>query len=157
MIDKSTMEGPARARETMPHRAGRVLLAEDDLEMRRLLAAALRRDRYEVTEVGDGRELIDRLSEAILTEHAFDCIVTDVRMPHVSGTQALKFIHGAGLRIPVIVITAFGDHATRVDAWLCGASAVLDKPFEVEQLIQEVHRLEFHPDPRHRLSPPGTN
>ena len=137
-----TLERPARATSSRrPLTLGRVVIAEDDAEMRRLLASALRNDHYEVVEVADGKELIDRVADSITAGLPVDCIVTDVRMPKLTGTQALKLIKGAGLTIPVIVITAFGDYATRSDAWLLGATAVLDKPFEIEDLMDEMRRI----------------
>ena len=44
-----------------------------------------------------------------------------------------------------VVITAFGDHTTRIEAWLLGAAAVLDKPFEIEDLLDELRRLGIGP------------
>lgn len=147
MIDIPTLEAPAPApgtrRELM---AGRVLLAEDDGEMRRLLASALRSDRYDVLEAADGKELIDQLCDAIVDNHPVDCIVTDVRMPKLTGIEALRFIKNAGLGMPVIVITAFGDHATHIEAWMLGAAAVLDKPFDIEDLLEEIRRLRTDPE-----------
>ena len=142
MPDAPTLERAARNQKTKPKVVtGRILLAEDDEEMRRLLASAMRKKRYEVVEVADGKELIDQISESILSGEPFDCVVTDVRMPRLTGTQALRFIKDAGIEVPVIVITAFGDNVTRVDVWLLGAAAVLDKPFEVEDLIEEIRKL----------------
>ena len=147
MLKTPILELSSPARETRRRlTAGRVLLAEDDTEMRRLLASALRSDRYEVVEAVDGKELIDQVSDSIIKGQPVDCIVTDVRMPRLTGTEALRFIKGAGLMIPVIVITAFGDYDTRVDAWLLGAAAVLDKPFEIEQLMDEIRRLRPGPE-----------
>ena len=133
------LDSPDQARAT--HRrllVGRLLVAEDDEEMRRLLASSLSSHGYEVVEAADGKELIDRLSESMVSGAPVDCIITDVRMPRLTGSEALKFIKRAGLKMPVIVITAFGDHATRIDAWLAGASAVLDNPFEIERLLDEI-------------------
>jgi len=68
-------------------------------------------------------------------------IITDLRMPKLTGLQVLRELHNAKYRIPVILITAFGDHGTHIDAWLLGAAAVLDKPFEVEDLRRLVRSL----------------
>ena len=145
MTKPPVIEPPNRARAAPPALAGRVLLAEDDEEMRRLLASALRKSHYEVLEAADGKELLERLSQTRAGAPPVDLIVTDVRMPRLTGIQALRQIHDSGFDIPVVVITAFGDHATRIDAWLHGASAVLDKPFEVEDLLDEIKRLRFEP------------
>lgn len=125
--------------------AGRVLLAEDDTEMRRLLASVLRKHRYEVVEAADGKELIDRVSESIDEGYPLDFIVTDVRMPRLTGTQVMRLMERAGVDVPVIVITAFGDHATRIEAYYYGAVAVLDKPFEIDTFMDEVRRLKLRP------------
>lgn len=122
-------------------KAGRVLLAEDDFEMRRVLADALRSARFDVLEAADGRELIEQLSASILQRLPVDCIITDVCMPRMTGTQALRFIKARGISYPVIVITAFGDNASRLEAWLLGAVAVMDKPFSLLELMDELHRI----------------
>ena len=147
MADQITLGRPAELEVAKSGlTAGRVLLAEDDTEMRRLLASALRNHRYEVIEATDGKELIDQISESLLSGRPVDFIVTDVRMPKLTGIQVMKFIKNAGLDVPVIIITAFGDHATRIDAFLNGAAAVLDKPFDIDDLMDEVRRLGAGPE-----------
>ena len=125
--------------------AGRILLAEDDPEMRRLLSSALRKQQYEVIEAADGKELIDRLSESMVADDPVDCIITDVRMPRLTGTHAMRLIRNAGLEMPVIVITAFGDYTTRIEASLNGAAVVLDKPFELDDLLRVIRSLHERP------------
>ena len=126
-------------------RAKRVLLAEDDPDMRGMLAAALRLDHHEVVEARDGRELLERFSASRVAGLPVDVIITDLRMPKLTGLQVLRELHDAKHRIPVILITAFGDHGTHIDAWLLGAAAVLDKPFEVEDLRRLVRNLGKRP------------
>ena len=122
-------------------RIKRVLLAEDDADMRAMLAAAPRHDQYEVVEARDGRELLERYSASRVAGLPVDVIITDLRMPKLTGLQVLRELHDAKHRIPVILITAFGDHGTHIDAWLLGAAAVLDKPFEVDDLRRLVRNL----------------
>jgi DNA-binding response OmpR family regulator len=126
-------------------RSGRVLVAEDDPEMRRLLASALRRDGFDVIEAADGKELLDRFSDAVVAGHPIDVVVTDVRMPKLSGMEAVRLIKAAAFETAIVVITAFGDQATHVDAWMLGAAEVMDKPFEIEELLRVIHR--FRPEP----------
>jgi CheY-like chemotaxis protein len=141
MTDVPVQELPARARRSPRRATGpRLLLVEDDVEMRRLLASAIRKDRYEVIEAADGQELIDRVTDSIVAGQRLDCIVTDVRMPRLTGLQAIDVVRDAGLTIPVVFITAFGDPLTRGNAWMLGASAVLDKPFEIEDLLDAIRR-----------------
>jgi len=116
----------------------RVLLAEDDPALRELMAGALRRDGYEVLEASDGTELLDRL-EAIVTTvgrgpDAVAVIISDIRMPGLTGLDLLAALRCAEWTTPVILITAFGDEETHREARELGARAVLDKPFPLEQL-----------------------
>jgi DNA-binding response OmpR family regulator len=114
--------------------AGRAVVAEDDAEMRRLVARALRRDGWEVSEASNGSELLELLEWAGRLGDPVDLVVTDVRMPGVSGLQALDWLRRVrDWSAPIIVITAFGDQRTHSLASQLGAQ-VLDKPFELDEL-----------------------
>lgn len=138
----------ARVRAPVPRllpapRRPRVAIAEDNVEMRRLIAATLRADGYEVVEAGDGAELISRL-ESLGGEQgpprtAVELIVSDLRMPGLSGMDVLGAIRDGNWRTPFILITAFGDEETHREAHDLGARAVLDKPFDLERLRTLVH------------------
>lgn len=116
-------------------RPARVLLAEDDDEMRQMLEAELRADGYEVFAVNDGTEMLEALSEVSrLPFAAPDVIVMDVRMPGYSGLHILAALRAADWTTPVILITAFGDIRLHEEAAKLGAAVVLDKPFDVDDL-----------------------
>jgi two-component system response regulator (stage 0 sporulation protein F) len=120
----------------------RVLLAEDDPSMRELLATTLREDGLEVIEARDGSALLDRLAEALAADgdlSGYDVIVSDIRMPGHSALDILAGVRHALRRIPVILITAFGDRVTHERAMRLGASAVFDKPFDLDDLRTAVH------------------
>ena len=123
----------------------RVLLAEDDPEMRELLATALRQDGLEVVEARDGSALLDRLAEALAADgdlDGYDLIVSDIRMPGYSALDILAGVRRALRHTPVILITAFGDRVTHERAMRLGASAVFDKPFDIDDLRMAVyHKL----------------
>lgn len=134
-------------RDELARKAGRprVLLAEDDAAFRGLIARVLLSAGYDVVEARDGAELLERVAEASLpaelTPRPFSVIVTDVRMPGISGLDALAFLRAtAWRRAPVIVMTAFGDALACEAAHRLGAAMVLDKPFEVEHLRSVVER-----------------
>jgi DNA-binding response OmpR family regulator len=115
----------------------RVLVAEDDFELRRMIVWALRKDGYEVVEATDGTELLELVAEAYLSDElgcSYDLIVTDIRMPGWSGMQVLHGLHGQEHATPVVLITAFGDEETHRLAHRLGAVCVLDKPFEMDDL-----------------------
>ena len=113
----------------------RILLAEDDPELRALLAETLREDGFEVVEARDGHALLDHLADAMSSEgdiDQFDLVVSDIRMPGYSALDVLAGAHWALRHTPVILITAFGDRATHERAKHLGAKAVFDKPFELD-------------------------
>ncbi len=113
----------------------RVLLAEDNVDMLDMLEGALRRDGYQVTSVSDGQDLL----AAIQQRPAYGClpelIISDVRMPGLSGLQVVARLRETDCTTPVILISAFGDVETHAQAERLGAT-LLDKPFLLEELRQ---------------------
>jgi DNA-binding response OmpR family regulator len=124
-----------------PPAAGRVLLAEDDREMRHLLASVLRSSGYHVIEVQDGVELIDQVAAARASGQDIDLVITDVRMPQVGGLEALGWLQEVGSTVPAVVVTGFGDRRVHDEAKRLGAWAVLDKPFDLDELCAVVDAL----------------
>ncbi len=116
----------------------RILLAEDDLEMRRLLTAQLVRDGLDVVALVDGTETLEVFSTLVKRWEAPDVIVMDVRMPGYSGLHVLSALRHAGWTTPVILITAFGDARVHEEAMRLGATAVHDKPFDIAELRASV-------------------
>lgn len=130
--------------EDVPFTMRSILVAEDDDELRSLIVNALRARGFAAVGVRDGRELLDQLSNGILAREAMpfpDALVTDLRMPGFSGLEVLSVLKSAGVRLPVVAITAFGDVDTHARAFAAGATVVLDKPFAIKDLIANVHYL----------------
>jgi CheY-like chemotaxis protein len=122
----------------------RVFLAEDDKEMRRLIASTLRRRGYFVVEAEDGLGLLRDLGNAYWGVHTStpdSVIVTDVRMPGADGLTILRGVRELPWCPPFIVITAFGDDELKAEARRLGAHAVLDKPFDIDALVTLVRDL----------------
>lgn len=114
-----------------------VLLAEDDREMRRLLASLLRRDGHQVIEATTGEEALGHLGASGLLGVGGplpDVLVMDVAMPGISGLNVLRAVREGGCRVPVVLITAFGEVSLHDAARRLGAWGVLDKPFEADAL-----------------------
>ncbi len=124
----------------------RVLVAEDDREMRRLVVEALKKDGHEVTEAADGGRLLVRLAEVFDQDPSLatiDLIVSDIRMPICNGLDLVERMFQARWRVPWILMTAFGDDEIRRRAEAVGA-LLLDKPLSLEQLREAVARLARH-------------
>jgi len=122
----------------------RVLLAEDDDEIRNMLAQALRRDGMEVIEARNGRELKDFVDQGWLRDGRLqmpDLIVSDLYMPEMNGLQVLAAVRKTSATTPVILITAYGDEATRAEARRLGVTAFFDKPFELADLETAIVNL----------------
>ena len=122
----------------------RILLAEDDEEMRRLLSTTLSRDGFEVIEAKDGNDLIRLIGDQIFEgrgEPGIDLIVSDIRMPGLSGMNVLAGLRKADWATPVLLITAFGDKETHQEARRLGAVGVFDKPFDLDDFRTAVMNI----------------
>lgn len=121
----------------------RILLAEDDSEMRALVSGALRQDGHEVVEVADGGGLLLQIARVFTSDGAplaYDLVVSDIRMPICDGLQVLECLRQTRWGTPVVLMTAFGDHRTRAEVEAMGAF-LLDKPFDVDDLRTMVMNL----------------
>jgi DNA-binding response OmpR family regulator len=114
----------------------RILLAEDDPELRSLLAEALRRDGHQVMEVSNGVALDDVIRElaAQSPDHAHEIVISDVRMPGRTGLSVLESHRGCPWCPQFIFMTGFGDDDLRAEARDLGAAAIIEKPFEFDEL-----------------------
>jgi DNA-binding response OmpR family regulator len=128
----------------------RILLAEDDRELRELLAFCLYRAGYSVTSCDNGLELLELLGLSVgpNAEH-FDLVLTDLRMPALTGLEVLEAFHDLPVRPPFVCMTAFGDEATHALAAKLGATMTIDKPFDLDHLITLVEAL-CSQKPQHR-------
>jgi DNA-binding response OmpR family regulator len=112
------------------------LVAEDDPEMRALVAGALRGDGFEVHEVEDGR----KMWQQTLEPQKYDLIVSDLRLPVIDGLTVLEDLHERAPAPALLLMTAFGDEVARARAAKLGA-ALLDKPFKMIELCAAARRL----------------
>lgn len=116
----------------------RVLLADDEREMRTLLQAYLEMAGYTVRAVPNGVEVIRVIR---VDGWVPDVLVTDVHMPLMSGLEVLRRLRETQTAVPTIIITSFGDPETHTRARALGAASVLDKPFDSTTLVEAVGNL----------------
>ncbi len=122
----------------------RIVLAEDDAELRSLMAEVLRSAGYDVIEVCDGVSLRGRLTYSQMNhseQSDIDLIVSDIRMPGLNGLDALADVGGPAALPPIILITAFGDQQTFLRASRLGAAAFFDKPVDLDKFCAFVADL----------------
>ncbi|MGI8641354.1 MAG: sigma-54-dependent transcriptional regulator [Pyrinomonadaceae bacterium] len=112
-----------------------ILLADDDVNLRRVLEFQLDEAGYRVLTAQDGAEAFE-----IFTNNDVDCVVSDLRMPKVSGLELLEKIKAANAEIPIIVITAFGEVETAVTAMKAGAFDYINKPFNRDEILLTLER-----------------
>ena len=115
---------------------GRVLVVEDDESMRRLMAASLEECGYDVIEAADGVDLLGWLGSSLWspTEDDVDVIISDVNLPDLTALEVMKALRTQHAAVPLILVTASEDPTVEDQAYLLGASIVLKKPFDVEDL-----------------------
>lgn len=118
------------------HSPARILLAEDDMDLRMLLCLKLRDAGFDVTEACDGKDLLDRLLDGYATNggDAFDIVLSDIDMPHFSALDVMIGARRCLETTPVVLMTAFADAHTHERAELLGAKVVLDKPLRLDDL-----------------------
>jgi DNA-binding NtrC family response regulator len=110
---------------------GRILIVEDRDSLRRMLERALAQEGYDVEAAADGRAGI-RLVE----ERAFDLVLTDLKLPDVSGLEVLAATRRAQPRVPVVVLTGYGTVGAAVEAMKLGAYDFREKPVEIDDLAR---------------------
>ncbi|KLU59483.1 transcriptional regulatory protein ZraR [Peptococcaceae bacterium CEB3] len=110
-------------------KAGRILVADDEESLRLVLQVVFGKAGYDVDTVADGLLVVESVREKI-----YDAVVLDLRMPGLDGLNAFEQIHRIAPDLPVILMTAFGNAQTAVEAMKNGAYDYITKPFNVEEL-----------------------
>jgi DNA-binding NtrC family response regulator len=112
-----------------------ILVADDDDSLRRVLEFQLREGGYEVLTAPDGLTALETF-----TEQDVACLITDLRMPGLSGLELLKRASAIRPETPVVVVTAYGDVNTAVEAMRAGAFDFITKPFNRDQILLTVEK-----------------
>ena len=128
-----TTASTAKIEAPAEHRAPRILVVDDERSMRELLAIVLRREGYEVLLAENGKSAI-----ATLEKEPVDILISDIKMPDLSGVDVLRAAKRIDQDILGIMITAFASTETAVEAMRLGACDYLSKPFDVDLLRMKV-------------------
>ncbi len=107
----------------------RILVVDDETSMCQLLEIALGKEGYRVTVAESGRRAIGKLDRG-----AFDLVISDIKMPDMTGVDVLRHVKKTNPETPIIMITAYASTETAVEALRLGAYDYITKPFKVDEL-----------------------
>ncbi len=115
---------------------GHILIVDDEASLRQTMARILQRAGYEVTTAAGGQEAV-----ALVSEHSFDLVYSDIRMPDMSGLDFLKIVHEKFPDLPVVLFTAQPDLNSAVEAVRSGATDYLLKPLKPQTVLDRAHSI----------------
>src|SRR6478752_5872702 len=130
--------------QTAGGRSGRVLVVDDDPDVRDAVETALELEGHRVTTAADGLAALKRLGQA-----EFDAVVLDVLMPNLDGFEVCRRLRAAGNRTPILILTARDSEEDTIRGLDLGADDYLVKPFALGELLARVRAL------LRRTRPPG--
>ncbi len=122
----------------MTEKTSRILLVDDEPNLRKVLGALLRQQGHEVHAEEDGAAALLRVKS--VPSQTFDVVITDLRMPNLDGIGLIKELSQHEPNLPIIVLTAHGSVDSAVEAVKLGAFDYLEKPFDREQIRQVVDK-----------------
>ena len=114
----------------------KILIAEDDANIRQGLAAMLESEGYSVTSAGDGAQAL-----RLFPQEKFDCVILDVMMPKMNGYDVCRELRLRDRRVPVLLLTAKSEEIDKVVGLKLGADDYVTKPFGVHELLARVEAL----------------
>lgn len=116
--------------------SGHILVIDDEASLRQTLTRILQRAGFEVTAAANGTE-----GFSLVSQHLFDLVYLDIRMPDMSGLELLKTIHAKYPDLPVILFTAQPDLNSAVDALRNGATDYLLKPLKPQAVVDRTNSI----------------
>ena len=119
---------------------GKILIIEDDVEVREIFKLQLERANYNIIEVSNGQEGIDLIKKESNLKQ-IGLIITDIRMPKVNGVEAIDYIKANAPSIPIMVVTGYPDAELAVDLLQKGVKDYVVKPVEKEKLLSKVKAI----------------
>lgn len=117
----------------------KILIVDDEILVRNFLAETLRRKKFEVSTAENGQKAISQIKET-----AFDLVITDMKMPDITGLDLLRKIKELSPNTVVIIITAFGSIENAVEAMRLGAFNYLIKPFSPDTIEAVIEKAKEH-------------
>ncbi len=119
----------------------RVLIVDDEDSLRRQLMVGLKQHGYQVDGCEEGLPALSKIEAARSERSPFGLVILDVRLPDIDGLKILSILKTAYPELPILVITGYGTEDTVNTVQSRGGNAYLDKPFDMEALVDELDRL----------------
>ena len=115
-------------------RQGRILIVEDESQVRKPISLMLRKEGYEVVEAEDGEQAIQKIGDG---DNALmvDTILCDIRMPKINGDEAIAYFRGHFPSVPIVVLTGYPDAELAVALMRKGVRDYLVKPVSKDKLL----------------------
>jgi two-component system cell cycle response regulator CpdR len=107
----------------------RILIVDDDEQIREVLTDLLTIDGYEITSCEDGKSALEKIES-----HDFELMITDLGMPGMSGLELSGIVHEQNPDLPIAMITGWGTQLNKDEVALKGIKAVISKPFHLKDI-----------------------
>ncbi|MDR3263077.1 MAG: response regulator transcription factor [Clostridiales bacterium] len=114
----------------------KILVTEDDKNIRKLIANYLKNENYSVTEASDGAEGLEKFNSEF-----FDMVITDIMMPKLSGTAMCAQIRKSNKDVPILLLTAKGSLDDKKEGFQSGADDYMVKPIDMDEMMLRVQAL----------------
>ena len=115
---------------------GRILIVDDEDDLRNLLGHVLSNAGYEIVSAMDGEHAI-----TLLQKQKFDLALLDIQMPNVNGIQVLQFVHNHRPTTKAIMLTGYADLSNAMEAKEFGARDFIAKPYKVDDILSTIDRV----------------
>lgn len=114
---------------------------DDEPEIRRPVSIILKSAGYEVTTASNGAEALERIKALRKKGAEVDILITDIRMPRISGIELLDELEKNRFHIPVLAITGYGDKKTMVELMQRGCADCIEKPFNAKEILTRLEKI----------------
>jgi len=121
------------------NRLGRILVVDDEAQVRKPISIMLAKDGYEVVEAADGQEAIEALRSGD-NPLMVDTVLCDIRMPNINGREAIVYFRSQFPGVPIVVMTGYPDVELAVSLMRQGVRDYLIKPVTKEELLSVIRK-----------------
>ena len=114
----------------------KILVVEDDKNLKKLMVTCLKKNDYETFEASNGDEALD-----ILEKNYIDLVITDIMMPKMNGYELIKTLRQSKYNIPILLVTAKDKYQDKEEGFLLGADDYMVKPIDIKEMLLRVRVL----------------